>query len=882
MIPLGQLPLLTKDDLLDGRAKLRGAAQALGFDAIHAPRIEAAFSEIARDFIGPDSRVDVALQTEASNGLALLFPCRSDSAPPPWLSRFFDRVSVIETDGRPRLLAWRRLPDSAPDPSAETIEKIRGILARPSIEQLMRELRVARDKAEDATRAKSDFLANMSHEIRTPMNAIIGLAHLALKTPLTPKQQDYVSKIHNSGISLLGIINDILDFSKIEAGKLDIETTDFDLDDVISSVITLVGQKADDRGIELIVDVPTAIPRALAGDPLRLGQIITNLVNNAVKFTEHGEIRITAELLQRTGEKVELRFSVADTGIGMTPGQAARLFQPFVQADASTTRTHGGTGLGLTICRRLVELMGGRIWLESEPGVGSTFRFTIWLGIGTAHKRRRMIPEALANLRALVVDDNAAAREIMLEALRSIVPDVDAAGSGTEALQSIRQHDYDVLFIDWRMPGMDGLEAIRRIKADQSLRRQPAVVLVTAFGRAEVREEAERLGIDGFLLKPVTQSMLVDTLVNIYAPATGEAAAQVASDEQSLRGVRILLAEDNEINQQIAVELLESADASVAVAANGREAVELMAEAGSPPRFDLILMDVQMPEMDGFQATAAIHALPNGRDIPIVAMTAHATIEERDHCLAVGMCDHIAKPIDPRAMFETLRRWCAIRPEAPAVATHPPPPPAKPEIPDLPGFDVAGAIQRVAGNAALYRKLLQRFADEQADVPAQIRAALDAGDTTLAQRLAHTLKGVAGNIGADAVQPVAAEIEGAIRRAEPRGQIEPAIERLGPALRDTLNTIRQALEAWTVAAQQPDAAPCDPALLSEMLLKLKTLIETGNAEAIDCLAKIKPSMTGHSAKDAFDRLEKALSDYDFESAQQQLHDLYAKLNPNPF
>ena len=528
------------------------------------------------------------------------------------------------------------------------------------------ELKIAKEKAEEATAMKSMFLANMSHEIRTPMNAVIGMAYLALKTPLSEKQRDYVNKIHNAGTSLLGVINDILDFSKIEAGRLDIEAVDFRLDDVIASVTSITAQKAQDKGLEFLAEVANSVPQNLVGDPLRLGQVIANLINNAIKFTEQGDVYLKAELLEQVGERARLRFSVKDTGIGMTPEQAARLFQPFSQADASTTRKHGGTGLGLTICRRLVELMGGEIWLESEPGAGSTFLFTVSVGVASGPARSRIVPEQLRAVSALVVDDNAAARDILVHALDGFCARVDAVSSGEEAIAAVKQHDsgrpYDVIFMDWRMPGMDGIQAARLIKEDPQLKTHPAVVLVTAFGREEVREEAERIQMDGFLLKPVTTSMLVDTLVNLFAGARQDRTALAPAVDRHadrLRGLRILLAEDNEINQQIAVELLEGVGATVEVANDGLEAVRKLLDQPMPPNYDVVLMDLQMPEMDGYQATKKIRSDPRFASFPIIAMTAHATIEERQKCLDAGMNGHVSKPIDPSSLFDTLERFVA-------------------------------------------------------------------------------------------------------------------------------------------------------------------------------------------------------------------------------
>jgi len=546
--------------------------------------------------------------------------------------------------------------------------------ARDSERDAANALRRAKELAEDATRAKSQFLANMSHEIRTPMNAMLGMTQLALKGPLDARQRDYLEKSQKAGRHLLAVLNDILDFSKIEAGKLAIENVDFELEQVLANIGDLVSEKAGAKGLELVIDLDRAVPRMLHGDPLRLGQVLVNLANNAVKFTENGEVAIVVTVAGETPDGgVRLHFAVKDTGIGLTTEQCGRLFESFQQADASTTRRFGGTGLGLAISRHLVRLMGGEIGVDSVPGEGSTFWFTIAAKVSTQRPRGLLVGEALRGRRVLVVDDSDHARAVvtgMLDAMRFVTRE---AASGAAALRAIQDADsegrpFDVVVLDWQMPEMDGIETARRLGATP-LAHRPAILLVTAFNREEVISGARASGVADVLIKPVNASLLFDAMAATLGGNPARLALSSTAPRMPRRddrrshdfaGLRVLLVEDNAANQEVAVELLGLRGVAVEVAQNGKVAVELL-RAAPEGRWDAVFMDMQMPVMDGLEASREIRRMAQHAALPIIAMTANALKGDREKCLAAGMDDHVAKPIDEDDLFAALRRWVGGR-----------------------------------------------------------------------------------------------------------------------------------------------------------------------------------------------------------------------------
>ncbi|KPA17205.1 multi-sensor hybrid histidine kinase [Candidatus Magnetomorum sp. HK-1] len=749
---------------------------------------------------------------------------------------------------------------------------------------------LAKQLADKANTSKSQFLANMSHEIRTPINAILGLSRLALKTDLTTKQKDYLDKILFSTSTLLGIINDILDFSKIEAGKIELESIDFDLEDILVNIANQLNIKAEEKGLELLFLIESNKNLSLTGDPLRIGQVLTNLVYNSIKFTQHGEIVVKAELETDSNinkEQGTLKFSVQDTGIGMTQDQQVSLFKPFSQADTSTTRQFGGTGLGLSISKAIIEMMGGNIYVESEPGKGSTFYFTVKVGLKTdISKNQFIIPNELESMRILVVDDNDTSRMILNNTLESFSFEVTQASSGKQAIEIIKENNinneppFKLILMDWKMPGIDGIETTFQIKNNCNLSYIPSILMVTAYDSEVIKQKAKDAGIKKFLVKPVCPSLLFNTIMNVFGHINNKNFVSIKKREQEIdldnvRGAKILLTEDNKLNQQVAIEVLEHEGFFVTPVNNGQEAIEALMK----DKFDLVLMDIQMPVMDGYIATKEIRQLDNEScNVPIISMTANAMKGEREKCLKIGMNDYLSKPIDHIELFSKLSKWIEHkeRKHSSIAQDDNKEDSSNIEFNDISGIDVESGLRRLFGNKILYKKILFDFHTKYSNAAQIIRNYFENNELKKCSKMSHAIKGVAGNIGANDLHKTAGELE-KMFITQNIGYINKTLdcfEEQSEIIFQSIEKLKksEAKEVQLESSNDEDSL-IDISQVEVLLKKLSHLLKLGDIESDIVLKEIKTCLKGTKMMTSINQIEENMNNFLYEEANEMVLDL---------
>jgi CheY-like chemotaxis protein/nitrogen-specific signal transduction histidine kinase/HPt (histidine-containing phosphotransfer) domain-containing protein len=763
-------------------------------------------------------------------------------------------------------------------------------------EQILRE---ARDTAEQATISKSQFLANMSHEIRTPMNAILGMLRLLHVTELNVRQFDYASKAESAAKSLLSLLNDILDFSKIEAGKMELDLQPFSMDLLLRDLSIVFSANLGRSQVELLFDLDSSIPASLMGDSTRLRQILINLTGNAIKFTERGEVVVQIQVVARSDHHATLRIAVKDSGIGISPENQKRLFNDFTQAESSTTRRFGGTGLGLSICKRLVAMMGGSLSVQSELGKGSTFQFEITLPIADSPEVEGLdvYSGTTEALKVLVVDDNPIARALMGTMVRSLGWDAELAQSGAEALAHIERHKragtqgYHAIFMDWDMPEMDGWEAIACIRKVLGETDLPITVMVTSSGREALaqRSASEQAMLSAFLVKPITASMLREVVDDAQ---TGHGNLRIAQRKETsgsarLIGMRILVVEDNPINQQVARELLIAEGALVEIAENGLVGVTAVSRANAATAFDVVLMDIQMPVMDGFEATRAIRNDLGLKDLPVIAMTANAMASDRDACLDAGMNDHVGKPFDLNHLIFVLQKARASHVSDSTLALNVPKeevsgtglPTANSEI------DVEGALARISGMRTLYARLVVDFLKALDEVVPEFDRLLAIPALADAERHMHTVKGNAATLGANKLSVLAADLEKLCKQAAPVDSIRSRKVALVAEVQSTKDGLHQVLKTFTDDdARQNEgnvhtakgSAAIDLAAVRPILNELSQLLKNSDFQALQKFAEVRELLSA-AMPDRIHAMDSAMLGLNFEAAQQLCNEMVSTL-----